>query len=280
MTKWLDATSAARLSPKDVGERIRNARQDRALSLAALGQLVGRSAPSIQQWEMGASEPGLEMLGQLAVKLNLNLLELITGLDARPGGTWKLIDDDFIPEDNDEEPDAEGASAVDLRPRSLQHLRGRRMDLFRDPSKLVAEILRKGPRKPSSSAIVSCYGCGTASFAVEIWDQRCFPQFAPGDTIVVDPERSPKPGDMVLVRTEDELAIGRLAVTNDGNAEILATNPDWPSIRLGAFETMRKAPSTKARAFKTTGPGGERAKFRIVGVLTEHTVPAGGQHRN
>lgn len=62
-----------------LGQRIRYERRRKGLTLAALGELVGRPAPYLSQLENGRIEPRLSLLGDLAEALGCSAGDLLNG---------------------------------------------------------------------------------------------------------------------------------------------------------------------------------------------------------
>ena len=59
-----------------VGERIREKRRDRGMSMAELGEILGISAAAVSRYELGQRHIKLEMLKKIAVALNVPIQEL------------------------------------------------------------------------------------------------------------------------------------------------------------------------------------------------------------
>ena len=73
-----------------------------------------------------------------------------------------------------------------------------------------------------------------AVFAVSIDDLSMIPQFEPGDTLIIDTAKVPKPGNYVIAQCGDrEVTLKKYRVTGydeDGheNFELIPLNPDFP----------------------------------------------------
>lgn len=97
--------------------------------------------------------------------------------------------------------------------------------------------------------------CSEQSFALRIKGRSMLPRFEPGDTIVIDPQRQPRPGDFVVAKNTDEEATFKkykaIGVNEYGDAifELIPLNED--------FATLHS----------------ERDHLRIVGVAIEHRKP-------
>jgi SOS-response transcriptional repressor LexA len=73
------------------------------------------------------------------------------------------------------------------------------------------------------------------AFALELANESMAPDFMPGDRVVVDPAIQPVPGDYVLARSGDaEVVFGKFRPRQDGTFELVALNPDYPTLSLSA----------------------------------------------
>lgn len=97
--------------------------------------------------------------------------------------------------------------------------------------------------------------CSEQSFALRIKGRSMLPRFEPGDTIVIDPQRQPRPGDFVVAKnTEEEATFKKYrprGVNERGDVifELVPLNDD--------FATLHS----------------ERDHLHIVGVAIEHRKP-------
>lgn len=79
---------------------------------------------------------------------------------------------------------------------------------------------------------------GERLFALRVEGESMFPDLRPGDVILVDPDTSPQPGDIVVARTKSpaEATIKRYALrgfdeTGREIFELLSSNPLYPALR-------------------------------------------------
>ncbi|MGI8575404.1 MAG: helix-turn-helix domain-containing protein [Egibacteraceae bacterium] len=72
----LEDTSAP--DPLLFGQRLRHLRRERGLTLAQLGERVGRQAPYLSKLENGHCEPNLSLIGALATALETSVADLLT----------------------------------------------------------------------------------------------------------------------------------------------------------------------------------------------------------
>jgi transcriptional regulator with XRE-family HTH domain len=68
------------------GERLRDARKARGLTVVELGRLVGASPSTISDWERSKYKPKAEALDRLAAVLGVPARELLTGIHYRTAG--------------------------------------------------------------------------------------------------------------------------------------------------------------------------------------------------
>ena len=73
----MSVTPEEPVDPRVVGQRIKNERQERGLTLAQLAQAAGSSAPHLSQVENGRREPTLRLLGGLATALGVPVEQLL-----------------------------------------------------------------------------------------------------------------------------------------------------------------------------------------------------------
>ncbi|OGO92827.1 MAG: hypothetical protein A3F10_04860 [Coxiella sp. RIFCSPHIGHO2_12_FULL_42_15] len=78
---------------------------------------------------------------------------------------------------------------------------------------------------------------GQNTFAVIIEDTSMSPDFKPGDTIIVDPEKKPRPGEYVIahIKKSGENIIRKYRETNNPESqepriELNSLNTDWPTV--------------------------------------------------
>lgn len=94
---------------------------------------------------------------------------------------------------------------------------------------------------------------GQRAFALKVEGNSMEPDFQPGDTIIVDPERAPRPGDLVVARIDAHNAATfkryrvKAAAKGRMQVELVPLNPDWPTLSID-----------------------ERNGGRLVGVVTDH----------
>lgn len=63
-------------SPNIIGDNIKRLRKEKKLTQIELAKLIGKSESSIRKYEAGSVEPSFNTLGEIADKLNVDLIEL------------------------------------------------------------------------------------------------------------------------------------------------------------------------------------------------------------
>lgn len=71
-------------------------------------------------------------------------------------------------------------------------------------------------------------------FALEIEGTSMEPEFRQGDTVVIDPRISPRPGDFVVakIQGEDEATFKKYRPRESGVIELVPLNNDWPILTI------------------------------------------------
>ncbi len=80
--------------PKTIGELIRERRLARGLSLGQLATAVGRTAATVRAWERGQHSPAHDVLGRLAVALEVDEDELEAAMYREPPSLTVVADTD------------------------------------------------------------------------------------------------------------------------------------------------------------------------------------------
>lgn len=199
-----------------LGVRIKAARTAANLTLAAVGSACGVSPQAVKAWEDNRSEPSLGSMIQIALITGTALDFLITGAAQSNVGLSRLHR-------------AEGR----LVPRKPWPCPG----LSPEPSHSEQEYIH------------THFPCGPRSFSVLVQDTSNAPVMSVGDSIVVDPDAKPKPGDMVMVVCGQDVVLRRYRPRPDA-IELAPLNDDWPVQSIPAL-----TPAT------------------FIGTMSEHTKP-------
>jgi transcriptional regulator with XRE-family HTH domain len=198
------------------GQRIRQIREKAGLTMAQLGEMLEVSPQAVNQWEQGDTSPTTKRLGDLARKFDVDFSWLMYGL---------AVDANL-----DHEPD--------------NPFHGAFVPLL---DSVDTETLESVPKK-KPPRVHTYFTCSRRAFAWIIQDNRNVPDYAPEDVVIVDQEVHPRPGDIVLVRGDNDVFIGRYTLTGQPpSVQIRFVNPDWGT-------------------YLVSDP-----KKQIVGVVSEHT---------
>lgn len=208
-----------------LGTRLRAARQQAKMTLADLARHFGHTLAAVQQWERDKTLPSPEKVVKFAELTGVDLLWIMTG--------EKKAGDSSAPQEE---------ISASLRPRLVP-----KIDLSDMSARDLLTVVT------SKVTTIAQFPCSTRAFAIEIGDNSNAPRFEPGDQVIVDPEVSPVPGDMVLASIGAQQFLFRkfrLQGSARGATTVLEPlNIDWP----------------------TTSASGKSVK--LIGVMSEHTKP-------
>jgi SOS-response transcriptional repressor LexA len=222
------------IEAKTLGARIKWAREARdgypKATQKDIADLCGVTSQAVQQWEGDKTEPGRERLVCIAEFRGVSLTWLMTG-------TGLPIDDLSGP-------------VIALRAE-----RGRTVP------KISAQVAVAGnswqARRSTNETVQTHFPCGPRSYALSIFDRSNAPKYEIGDTVVIDPDEPPSPGDMVLAAMgPDDKPVFRkyrLESGQSGNGSVIVLAPlnlDWKTEYITC-----------------------EAEGRIIGVMTEHAEP-------
>ena len=213
-------------------QRVKMARDRVNLTQGELGRLTGVTGGAVSQWEISGKEPPLETIRKVAEVCRVSLMWLAFGIG------------DIENEDR--------TSGVILRIK-----RGRLVPRL-DMQTAVMERVFSGAQKVD---VHTYFDCGPRTFVIDINDKsNVNPKpgltFEPGDAVAIDPDETPRPGDMVLaaLKPGDRGVFRRYQLRTDPTGakyiELSPLNPDWDQDLI-----------------RTPNDG------RIVGVMTERVAP-------
>lgn len=183
-----------------LGARLRKSRTDAKLTQAQVAESCRKTLQTVSGWERGLYEPSADDLTTIAQLTNVNIEWLISGhapTALTMGSAW----------------------------------RGRIVPSF-DWGQIGEHL--EGTALPQTHAR-SHHPCGPKSFQTFIADRSNEPELQVGDGIVIDPDLAPMPGDLVVIRSENEFLVRRFRPRAD-HIELAPSNPDWPALivpRLG-----------------------------------------------
>ncbi len=192
-----------------LGQRIRELRKARGLTLQQVADVFGITRASVSGWESDDTRPDQDKLPSLSKKLGTTVEHLLTGkkpdvaadsdanVEQGPdlrghvpliswvqAGNWEAVVDNFSPGD--------------------------------------AEDWMPCPRK-----------YGPQTFALRVRGVSMEPKYQDGDIIFVDPDAQAEHGKNIVVRLDDEHEATFKQLVMEGDQKFLrALNPDWPGPKL------------------------------------------------
>lgn len=197
-----------------MGRRLRGLREERVLSLAEVGQLIGVSRQTVSAWETGKAQPRTKHIIDLAALYNVTPASIYGGLEA-------VV--------------ALEADAINLRIAAAASV----IPLFDSLEPAVRFILGEDIPSPHHRATHS--GVSRRSAFIRLTDDACAPRFLPGDVVAIDPKVKPLPGQMVLAMVGDEFFFRRLIQATAGSysgSTLLADNPRWPKLMMSGEDRI------------------------------------------
>lgn len=112
-------------------------------------------------------------------------------------------------------------------------------------------LLERLHQKEIIGTLITDKNVGNKVFALEVDGQSMSPLYQPGDTIVIDPEVKPEPGDFVIAEVNKALVFRKyrprqMGANGSEYFELAPLNDDFPSVRSDA------------------------SKIKILGTVVEH----------
>lgn len=207
-----------------ISDRIREARRAAKLTQDQLAERLGISSQAVQQWESGRAKPDLDRLPAVARVLNVADAWLAWGM----GLPERTANDTLLALSN-----ARGGLSVP----SVDHA-------------AAAKDFRQAVNASTSQAFVH-FPCSEEAFRIFVWDRSNAPRFKPGDSLIIDPQARPAPGDMVFAAAglSREPIFGQLSIKRTDTGLVYQVAPlseSWPDHVVSAAD--------------------------IVGVMTEHAA--------
>jgi SOS-response transcriptional repressor LexA len=201
---------------KLIGQRILVERKAKGLTQAKLAELAGGlKQPRVNNWEQGIRTPGPAEIKQLAGVLEVSPAFLMCLTDRKQPHP---LDKNYV-----------GALIPLLSPRQLDN-----------PQHWIQSI-RDGEYDgeiafiPITIALAKMIGDN--AFALKMIDASMEPELRPNDVLIVNPDATPKPGNIVVVTSNDspEVIIRRykqLSISKSSpQFELLALNKNWAAIQ-------------------------------------------------
>lgn len=184
-----------------LSQRIKQARKKARLTQTQLGAACGVTPQSVHGWEKGEFAPNHIALRTIAEVTATTLQWLISG--------------ESSPDTNS----SDDKSSMMWVGRVVPSLDWHQIIRFIDNG--IA---------PDATAR-SHFLCGPKSFQTVVIDRSNEPHINQGDSVIIDPDLTPVPGDTILVRHGDDLYLRRYRPRDD-HVELAPVNPDWPTLKL------------------------------------------------
>jgi len=211
-----------------LGQRIKKARQIAGLSQQALAQAIGQfgdgrsvSRTAVVQWESDNIK-GIEAA---------NLLKAAKALNVTP--EWLQFG---IGHMRPIPASLQGLLPIESSARSVPVLHDAVVSSNRDSMDFANETNSNIGIDRQLAGVTGCH-----LFALEIQEDSMSPEFKVGDLVIIDPEITPRPGEIVVARLFDQESIilrKYRSLTKDvaGNEtyELVPFNKDWPKITVNA----------------------------------------------
>lgn len=204
-----------------IANRITESRKQLGITIKELAARTGElSAARISNWEQGTRSPGPVEAKMIAGILNVSPSYLLCLSDDPRGDLVTLSDvlPRFVP--------LIPLSEVNLSKNKLRAL-----------IKSLSPLLEETAKISLDDNIKSITGPNT--FATNITDSSMSPDFNPGDIIIADPDKKPKPGQYVIahIKASKENIIRKYRESGTKSAaksgfELVALNSDWGTIQV------------------------------------------------
>lgn len=186
----------------NLAKRIRIARERAKLTQKELADVFGFKPQTVSAWERGEENrtkpnaPSHETLAKIASITGVSLKWLLTGVEDK-------VTDVTIP------------STDQVAGRIVPSVEWDKIPQFID-----------GDPSMSEGHARSHFPCGPHSFRTFVRDKSNFPDLEPGDSLIIDPEQGPAPGDYCLVVVNKELMLRKYRPRRD-NIELAPYNSDF-----------------------------------------------------
>lgn len=200
-----DPRKRARL---ELGKRIKEAREARGISQAQLGTYAVPpvTAQSVLKWEQGRSAPDARTLDAIAQLTGKTIKWFLYGVENESGANQG----DF------------GSQVGRVIP----------MFVFNEITSHISVDMAGAKGK-----IRTNFPCSANSFQTFAEDDANHPDIQVGDSVVIDMDRTPKPGKFALVMHEGAPVIGRYRPRKT-HIEIAPLNEDWPPVEVAPEDVI------------------------------------------
>ena len=179
------------------GTRLREARKRAKLSGPAVAKHLGVSAQTVSFWDRDVNFPEVAKLIEISELIGIKVDWLLTGKDGPSEGLAGVVG------------------------RIVPKVTAQELANFTPTAEQIANISR--------GRVLTHFPCGPKSFQITLWDRSNSPAFDQGDSVVIDPDVRPEPGDMVLA-VVDGAALFRRYRPRGEQVELAPLNPDWNTV--------------------------------------------------
>jgi SOS-response transcriptional repressor LexA len=212
---------------QSIGHRITSSRKKLGITIKALADRTEQfSAARINNWELGTRSPGPPEAIILADALGVSPAYLLCLSDS-PKGDLHL--------------------QAEILPRYLPliSLAETNMDINELKTRLTSLTPYSDDKQKVTLDRDSKSPIGQHAFAIIISDNSMAPNFKPGDLIIADRDKKPNPGEFVIAHLKEtnKNIIRKYRETNHNtlnhfHAELIASNPDWPSMTVNETDAI------------------------------------------
>lgn len=212
-----------------MSDRIRSVREEKGWTQTQLGDAVGVSRAAVSQWENGETK-GLkpENLVKTSEVLGVNVKWLATGKGPMRDNGVNDIATEYAPGLKQVPPDTRRIPVI-------SYIQAGDPKRVIDDYSLGQGFTTIGIDQDMDSTL------GPNAFALQIEGESMLPDFKPGDLVIVDPESSVRPGDIVVAKIAGEEAATIKKYRSRGKDEndqpifeLVPLNDDYPTIVINA----------------------------------------------
>lgn len=199
-----------------LGERIKAARVRAGRSQEDVTMITGISKQAISAWERGQAPPTLDNLAKFAKAVDATVEALLSGTAeeiTRGSSVSRRLD--------------AGASFVPLYG-------------FRVWAEVIMGKINQDSLKPDRFIATSKRHSDRA-IAIQIKDRSMEPRFQPGDSVTIEPDLDPEPGNLVYAWANGEPLFRRWFPVKHGEVEaskLQANNSAFPEVVLGSGDLI------------------------------------------
>lgn len=175
------------MSQNTIHQRIKSRRIELNLSMEVLGERVGVTYQTIQQWENGKTAPKRNRMKSLADALGVDVVALETGINFElPNFTIVHSQESENSVETNIAPALVGTRKIPL----ISYVQAGTMSEVHDPF----------PVGYSDTYLLTDLDLGENAFALTIKGESMLPEFKEGDRVIIDPSVCPNPGDYVVAK--------------------------------------------------------------------------------